>query len=46
LVRAIYINPSITADEKRQLIDQVYYSMIELARHGNAAPDRADAGLK
>jgi hypothetical protein len=34
-VRSIYQNPSIPADEKRQLIDGIYYQMIQLAKFGN-----------
>ena len=29
------INPDITPQEKRQLIDTMYFNMIELSRHGN-----------
>lgn len=31
----IYENPDISSDEKRQLIDLIYYQMIEMARAGN-----------
>jgi len=34
LIRAIYKNPDIPAAEKRQLIDQSYFTMIQLAQHG------------
>jgi hypothetical protein len=33
----------LTADDKRQLIDAIYYRMIELARAGNATLDQWDA---
>lgn len=36
MVRAIYKNPSIKPDEKRQLIDGIYYQMITLSRSGNS----------
>lgn len=32
----IYENPDIAPDEKRQLIDLIYYQMIDMARGGNA----------
>jgi hypothetical protein len=35
LVRDIYKNPEIAPDEKRQLIDELYFKMIEVARFGN-----------
>jgi hypothetical protein len=35
-------NPQISPDEKRQLIDGVYYSMIEQARTGNKLFDQID----
>lgn len=34
LIRDIYKNPQMPADEKRQLIDGLYYSMIEIGRAG------------
>nr|WP_275944963.1 LPD38 domain-containing protein [Bradyrhizobium sp. dw_411] len=34
LVRDIYKNPTISADEKRQLIDGLYFNMIEVAKGG------------
>ena len=37
LVGDIYKNPQILPDEKRQLIDQLYYSMIQVSRSGNEA---------
>ena len=38
----IYKNPDIPADEQRQLIDTLYFRMIELAHAGNAAMDEAE----
>lgn len=35
LVRQIYKNPEITADEKRQMIDGLYLMMTETAKQGN-----------
>lgn len=37
LIRMIYKNPDIPADEKRQLIDTLYFTMIEIAHAGNDA---------
>jgi hypothetical protein len=37
LVQDIYKNPQIAPDEKRQLIDKLYYSMIQIAETGNVA---------
>ena len=37
LVQDIYKNPEVPPDEKRQLIDQLYSSMIAVARSGNEA---------
>ena len=34
-VEYIYQNPSIKPDEKRQLVDTIYYEMISIAREGN-----------
>jgi hypothetical protein len=34
VIRDIYKNEEIPADEKRQIIDSLYYSMIEIARSG------------
>ncbi len=34
LIRDIYKSPEIPADEKRQLIDGLYYRMIEIGRDG------------
>src|SRR6185295_16435118 len=35
IIRMIYKNPQITPDEKRQLIDTLYFRMIELSKAGN-----------
>ena len=35
IIRMIHKNPQMTPDEKRQLIDTLYYRMIELSRAGN-----------
>ena len=37
LVRLIYKNPDFSPEDKRQLIDSIYYRMIELAKVGNDA---------
>lgn len=34
LIRMIYKNPDVPADEKRQVIDTLYSNMIQLAEHG------------
>lgn len=39
LIRMIHKNPDVPADEKRQLIDTLYFRMIEVARAGNEALD-------
>lgn len=41
-VRLIEKNPAIPPDEKRQLIDEAYAQMIEIARHGNDVLDVID----
>lgn len=38
-IQAVYNNPQIKAQEKRQLIDNAYLSMIEIAQNGNALFD-------
>lgn len=43
LIRAIYRNPSLSPDEKRQLIDQNYELMIGTAKLGNQMLDNLDA---
>lgn len=37
LIRTIYKNPEIPADEKRQVIDTLYFRMMEIANAGNEA---------
>lgn len=37
LIRDIYKNPEMPADEKRQFIDSLYYSMIEIGKSGKEA---------
>ena len=38
-IRMIYANPNIDPDEKRQLIDGIYYQMTTIAKHGNDVVD-------
>lgn len=45
LVRDIYKNPTIAPDQKRQLIDSLYYQAASMAKMGNAAMAMASAGL-
>lgn len=45
IIRDVYKNPTIPADEKQQIIDTAYWRMIELAKIGNAALARAKALL-
>jgi hypothetical protein len=35
MIRLVYKNPDIPADEKRQIIDATYYNMIQMTRSGN-----------
>jgi hypothetical protein len=42
LIRQVYQNPTMKADEKRQLIDTTYFHMIELAAAGNSALDQIE----
>ena len=42
LIRDIYKNPQMTPSDKRQLIDTIYYRMIELGRAGKAALGQVD----
>ena len=46
LVHMVYENPEIPRGEKRQLIDNIYYEMIQIARQGNAQLDQVDEALK
>jgi hypothetical protein len=45
IIRLIDKNPNIPADEKRQLIDTLYYRMIELSQEGNAALRQIDEAV-
>lgn len=45
LIRAIYKNPGIPPDEKRQLIDATYYNMIQMTRVGNQMMKEIDAAM-
>lgn len=46
LVRGIYTNPDISSGEKRQLIDTMYWRMIELAQIGNKANREISAQME
>lgn len=46
LVRDIYKNPTIKAGEKRQLIDSLYSSMIEIGKAGSAMVKESEKALK
>lgn len=39
MIDAIYINPIMTGDEKREFIDMLYMQMIDIARNGNEVFD-------
>lgn len=45
-VRNIYKNPKIPADEKRQLIDTLYFNMIGVSETANKIMDKMDEKLK
>lgn len=45
LIRQIYQNPDMSASDKRQLIDSIYFGMIQVAHAGNAALDAAEKAL-
>ena len=45
LIRDIYKNPQMTPSDKRQLIDTIYYRMIELGQAGKAATRQIDGTL-
>jgi len=45
LVRDVYKNPEIKAEEKRQLIDGLYYSMIEVGKAGRGMLREAKTAL-
>jgi hypothetical protein len=42
LIQAIYVNPNMSPDEKRALVDRVYFSMIALARKANEVTERSN----
>jgi len=39
MIDAIYINPTMTGDEKREFIDMLYLQMIDVAKNGNEVFD-------
>jgi hypothetical protein len=39
LIDTIYINPTMTGDEKREYIDMLYMQMIDIAKSGNEVFD-------
>lgn len=45
LVRDIYKNPTVKAEEKRQLIDSLYYNMIEIGKGGKQMIRESKAAL-
>ena len=45
VIREVYQNPQMTASDKRQLIDTMYYRMIELGQAGKAALANIDRTL-
>lgn len=46
LVRDIYKNPTVKAEEKRQLIDSLYNNMIEIGKGGKQMLRQADEAMK
>jgi hypothetical protein len=46
LVRDIYKNPTIKAEEKRQLIDSLYFNMIEIGKAGKGMLKESERALK
>lgn len=46
MIRMIYKDTAYSADEKRQLIDDCYYQMIQVARQGNELVKELDEMLK
>lgn len=46
LINDIYKDPAMSADEKRQLIDSLYYSMIEIGKSGKEMLQQIDAETK
>jgi F0F1-type ATP synthase delta subunit len=45
LIRDVYKNPQMTPSDKRQLIDTIYYRMIELGRAGKAMSQQINRTL-
>lgn len=46
LIRDIYKNPTVKAEEKRQLIDSLYFNMIEIGKAGKQMVRDSEAALK
>jgi hypothetical protein len=46
MIDKITIHPGMSGDEKREMIDVLYYQMIEIAKSGNAAFDKIKGGLQ
>lgn len=46
VIRNIYINPDISGDEKRQLIDSLTWQAVEIAKFGNEAFDAVKEDLQ
>lgn len=46
MIRMIYKNPDMKPEEKRQMIDMLYYMMIEEAKMGNQMLDELESTLK
>lgn len=46
VIRNIYINPDIPADEKRQLIDSLTWQAVEVAKFGNEVFDAVEKDLQ
>lgn len=44
-IRLVHKNPEMAPDEKRQIIDGIYFSMIEMAKNGNMLIDELDKAL-
>jgi hypothetical protein len=45
LIQDIYRDPKSSPSDKRQLLDTIYYRMIEIGQAGKAALDKVDATL-
>lgn len=46
LIQKTYLDPSMGPEEKRQLIDSLYYSMIEMAKLGNEMSDSLESAIE